>query len=303
MMLITPLLHDWETFYVIIGSSAAALTGLQFVGVALISEESSEVGGEEAVSAFGTPTVVHFCAVLLIAAICATPRHSATTLGLCLMVAAIAALTYTIRTVIQAGRQTGYKPVFEDWLFHAILPLIVYSSLLIAAICTFRHPTPALYIVAAAALLLLYVGIHNAWDAAVYLSTLKRAQKRRNPMNAKEAAVDFLRLAASANVREAYGKYAAPNFRHHNPYFKGDAESLMLGMEENAAKNPQKTLEVHHALRDGDLVAVHSHVRMNPNDRGTGLVHIFRFQGDRIAELWDLAQPVPEESPNENGMF
>ena len=119
----------------------------------------------------------------------------------------------------------------------------------------------------------------------------------------KEIAIDFLHSAASGDVRKAYRKYVAPNFRHHNPYFKGDAASLMKGMEENAAKNPQKTLEIRHALSDGDLVAIHSHVRMNPNDRGTGLVHIFRFEGDRIAELWDLAQPVPEESPNEFGMF
>ena len=119
----------------------------------------------------------------------------------------------------------------------------------------------------------------------------------------KEIAIDFLHSAASGNVRDAYRNYVAPNFRHHNAFFKGDAEALMLAIEENAAKNPQKTLEIHHAIREGDLVAIHSHVRMNPNDRGAGLVHIFRFEGDRIAELWDLAQPVPEESPNENGMF
>ena len=119
----------------------------------------------------------------------------------------------------------------------------------------------------------------------------------------KEAAVDFLRLAASANVREAYQKYAAPNFRHHNAYFKGDAESLMLAMEENAKEHPQKSLQVHHAIAEGDLVAVHGHVKMNPDDRGFALVHIFRFEGDRIAELWDLGQAVPDESPNENGMF
>ena len=119
----------------------------------------------------------------------------------------------------------------------------------------------------------------------------------------KAAAADFLRLAASAHVREAYRQYVAPNFRHHNAYFKGDAESLMLGMEENAKQNPQKSLEIVHALADGDLVAIHSHVRMNPNDRGVALVHIFRFEGDKIAELWDIAQPVPAESANQFGMF
>jgi predicted SnoaL-like aldol condensation-catalyzing enzyme len=119
----------------------------------------------------------------------------------------------------------------------------------------------------------------------------------------KEAAIDFLRLASSGKVREAYRRYVAPGFRHHNAFFKSDAESLMLAMEENAAKNPEKVLDVQRALQDGDLVAVHSRVRMNPSDRGAALVHIFRFEGDRVAELWDIAQPVPEESPNELGMF
>ena len=122
-------------------------------------------------------------------------------------------------------------------------------------------------------------------------------------MTIKDSATDFLRLAASGHVREAYQKYAAPNFRHHNAYFKGDAESLMRAMEENAAANPQKSLKIHHAIAEGDLVAVHGHVKQNPSDRGVALVHIFRFEDGRIAELWDLGQPVPESSPNENGMF
>ena len=122
-------------------------------------------------------------------------------------------------------------------------------------------------------------------------------------MTQKEAAMDFLRLVGSGKVREAYRQYVGPDFRHHNAFFRGDAESLMAGMEENAAKNPDKVLEIKHALQDGDLVAVHSHVRQHPGDRGAAVVHIFRFSGDRVAELWDVGQPVPENSPNELGMF
>jgi predicted SnoaL-like aldol condensation-catalyzing enzyme len=82
----------------------------------------------------------------------------------------------------------------------------------------------------------------------------------------KEAAMDFLRLVASGNVREAYHKYVGPEFRHHNAYFPSDAESLKTAMEENAAQNPNKVLEIQRALQDGDLVAVHSHVRQRPDD-------------------------------------
>ncbi|MCK6208438.1 MULTISPECIES: nuclear transport factor 2 family protein [Bacillus] len=119
----------------------------------------------------------------------------------------------------------------------------------------------------------------------------------------KEKAVLFLQLVAAGNVREAYDKYIGPDFRHHNPYFPGDAESLLIAMEESAAQNPHKTLEVKRAVEENDIVAVHSHVKQNEEDLGGAVVHIFRFHNSMIAELWDVGQAVPEDSPNENGVF
>ena len=119
----------------------------------------------------------------------------------------------------------------------------------------------------------------------------------------KESAQEFLRLAASGQARQAYATYVGPGFRHHNPFFRGDAESLMIAMEDNAKKNPEKKLEIKRALQDGDLVAVHAWVKHNAGDRGAALIHIFRFQDWKIVELWDVGQPVPETSPNEYGMF
>jgi len=119
----------------------------------------------------------------------------------------------------------------------------------------------------------------------------------------KESAVSFLRQVASGKVREAYDAFVAPHFRHHNAYFRGDAESLRTGMEENAAGFPNKTFEVQRALEDGDLVAVHSRLRLKPDMPEIAAVHIVRFEGGRIVEMWDVGQQVPAESPNENGMF
>jgi predicted SnoaL-like aldol condensation-catalyzing enzyme len=119
----------------------------------------------------------------------------------------------------------------------------------------------------------------------------------------KDAAITFLELAASREVREAYEKFVGSEFRHHNPFFEGTAEALMAGMEENARQNPNKVFEVKRAIAEGDLVAVHSHVRQRPDDRGAAVVHIFRFEEGRIVELWDLGQPAPEDSPNRHGMF
>jgi len=119
----------------------------------------------------------------------------------------------------------------------------------------------------------------------------------------KDAAIEFMGLVASGKVREAYEKHVGAGFRHHNPYFRGDAASLMEAMEQNAAKNPHKRLEIQSAIQEGDRVAVFSRVRQNPEDRGGAVVHIFRFQKDRIVELWDVGQAMPEQSVNENGMF
>jgi predicted SnoaL-like aldol condensation-catalyzing enzyme len=119
----------------------------------------------------------------------------------------------------------------------------------------------------------------------------------------KDVAVSFLKLAASGKVREAYSKFVGVGFRHHNPFFKGSAETLMAGMEEDARQNPSKVLEVKRVIAEGELVAVHSHVRQKPGDLGAAVVHIFRFEKGRIVELWDLGQPVPEKSPNQYGMF
>ena len=119
----------------------------------------------------------------------------------------------------------------------------------------------------------------------------------------KEIAMAFLNLVVSGKIDEGYDLYVAEEFRHHNPYFKGDRQSLLNAMKENAIANPDKIFEIKRALQDGNLVAVHSHVRQNPGDPGAAVVHIFRFFEDRIVELWDVGMPVPKDNINENGIF
>jgi len=116
-------------------------------------------------------------------------------------------------------------------------------------------------------------------------------------------AVSFLKLAASGKLDEAYDNFISPTFHHHNPYFAGDAASLKKGMAEAAAKFPDTTLEVQHIFEEGELVAVHSRVQHGLNEPEISVVHIFRFEGDRIAELWDVGQAAPADSPNKYGMF
>ena len=122
-------------------------------------------------------------------------------------------------------------------------------------------------------------------------------------MTKKEIAQDFLKLASKGQSRQAFELYVSDNFKHHNAWFKGDGQTLMTAMEENAKKTPDKVFEIQRALEDGNLVAVHSRVRQTPNDLGAAVIHIFRFDNEKVVELWDFGQAVPAEIVNENGMF
>lgn len=118
----------------------------------------------------------------------------------------------------------------------------------------------------------------------------------------KEIAVEFLRMVASGDVENAFSLYVSANFKHHNPYFKKDISSLKTGMQEDAKQNPEKELIILRAMSDEEGVAVHSLIKQNPNDSGYILAHFFKFQRDKISELWDLAQEIPKEIINENGI-
>ena len=120
----------------------------------------------------------------------------------------------------------------------------------------------------------------------------------------REMAVAFLQAAASGQVREAYQRYVHPDFRHHNPYFRGDRESLLRAMEEAATESPNKSIETKRVLEDGDLVAVHSRVlRADPTQPEIAVVHILRFQDGLIIEEWEAGNEVPKDSPNQYGAF
>ena len=175
-----PLLAHWEGFYVILGTSAAALTGLQFVVIALVAE--SRLHGTSAeLAAFATPTIVHFSAALLVSAVLSAPWHHGLSIAAFVLAAAGAAGTgYAGLVARRATRQSGYQVVLEDWLWHIVFPAVAYTTIFVAALRLVRHPTGALFTIAGAALVLLFIGIHNAWDAVTYLVTQRLAAERRD---------------------------------------------------------------------------------------------------------------------------
>ena len=162
-------LSTWQNFYVIIGSAAAALTGLLFVVATLIAQVRVRVSSpSEAFATFNTPNIVHFRSALLVAAILSAPWQALWNAGLLLGLSGLGGMIYVVIVLRRARRQTDYQPVLEDWLWHTVFPLVSYTALLVAAILLPGHPAPALFVIAAGTVLLLFIGIHNAWDNVTY---------------------------------------------------------------------------------------------------------------------------------------
>jgi hypothetical protein len=164
-----PPLHEWEGFYVITGSSAAALTGLMFVVITLTAERRISKDGA-GVHAFATPTVFHFGVVLLLAGIMTTPAHTPASLAFCLAITGLGGLAYVGSVARMMLQQTDYAPVLSDKVWHVSLPALAYALVLVAAFLLREHPEAALRIVGLVTMGVLFIGIHNAWDAAVWVS-------------------------------------------------------------------------------------------------------------------------------------
>ena len=166
-----PALAAWSNFYVIAGSSAAALTGLMFVVITLTAGQRSQISGE-GIATFNSPTVVHFCCALLISVILTAPWHSVAHAGVLIAAVGLYGVVYAVRVThrIRTRMRELYSPGTDDWVWYAILPIVAYAGVLGAALALFTAPTPALFALAAAAMLLIFMGIHNAWDVVTYLA-------------------------------------------------------------------------------------------------------------------------------------
>jgi hypothetical protein len=160
-------LAAWDSFYVIVGSAAGALIGLQFVVVALIAERP-KLREPTAGAAFATPNIVHFSTVLLLSALLRIPWRSIIPAAILWGSVGVAGLVYTTVVARRMRRQTVYQAQFEDWVFYALLPLAGYATLALTAFAAASRSWETLFAIGAAALLFLFVGIHNAWDSITY---------------------------------------------------------------------------------------------------------------------------------------
>ncbi len=157
----------WESFYVMIGSAAGALIGLEFVVVTLVAERPA-LRMADAGSAFATPTIVHFGGALLVSALLRVPWQTITLAAALWGLMGFSGIVYVVIVARRIGVQTVYRPQFEDWLFHVVLPLAAYLILVLSALAAPFNTREALFGVGGATLLLLFVGIHNTWDTIAY---------------------------------------------------------------------------------------------------------------------------------------
>ncbi len=165
-------LAAWQTYYVIVGTAAGTLTGLMFVVITLMAQLRVRLSSSWShMRVFNTSTMVHFGTALLIAALLSAPWPALWTAALLLGLAGLGGVSYVLIVLWEVRhRLVGYQLVRSDWLWYTLLPLISYSALVVAAILLPIFPGPVLFIIAAVTLLLLFMGIHNAWDVVTYMA-------------------------------------------------------------------------------------------------------------------------------------
>jgi hypothetical protein len=177
-------LSDWQSFYVIVGSSAAALTGLTFIVITIAADDGDPASSASVrlsgLRVFVTPTAVHFGSALWLAALMSIPGQTPVALEVLLAGTGLAGLIYCASLLGRMLRSSlGYRPFASDWIWNAVLPVTAYLALAAAGYMLPRQPAISLYAIGAVALLLLFIGIHNAWDVVVWMTTERHAHRER----------------------------------------------------------------------------------------------------------------------------
>ncbi len=166
------MLSAWNSFYVMMGSSAAALTGLVFIVITIIRDQQA-ARSEAGLSTFTTPTVFHFSCVLFTSALMSAPFGSLVPVAIVLGLVGAGGSCYVVLIAVATSKLETYRPDAEDWTWNVVLPSVAYVTLVIGAIAMHGSAARALFAPAAAVTLLIFVGIHNAWDVVTFLATGK----------------------------------------------------------------------------------------------------------------------------------
>jgi hypothetical protein len=176
-----PFLAHWQNFYMITGTAAATLTGLMFIVITLIADIERRVPTLNAgISAFNTPTVVHFCTVLLMAAILSAPWQAFWSVGLVLGLLGLGEVFYLLTVIRRMRRVPGYQTPLKDWLWYIAVPLSAHIVLIVSAVTLPANPALVLYLISVVMVVLLFTGIRNAWDLVTFLAVERSHPEHKN---------------------------------------------------------------------------------------------------------------------------
>jgi hypothetical protein len=164
------LLKAWSGFYLMTSSSAAALTGLMFIVITLVTGTERLQKSPDGISTFSTPTVVHFCAALFISAVLSAPWSGLITPAIVLALAGVYGIVYLLRVTHRTRRLSNYNPDIEDWAWYSVLPFFAYGAILAGAILLAFIPAKGLFVLAGGVLGLIFIGIRNAWDVVTFIA-------------------------------------------------------------------------------------------------------------------------------------
>jgi hypothetical protein len=169
-MVDTPaLLGAWSSFYVMTGSSAAALTGLMFVVISLTTAWEGP-RTQDGIGTFSTPIVMHFFAAFLISAILCAPWHSLIFPAISVALVGLYGLAYVARITYRTRNLSTYTPDLEDWTWYVVSPFVAYGVIAAGAIAFPIVSVKALFAVGGGVVLLIFIGIRNAWDIVTFLA-------------------------------------------------------------------------------------------------------------------------------------
>ena len=125
------------------------------------------------------------------------------------------------------------------------------------------------------------------------------AQQEQN----KKTVLDFYDKAINQKDFEAAAKHFGGRYVQHNPNAADGPEGLKAFLAFLKEKFPASRSEIKRVFADGDYVILHVHAVREPGTRGSAIVDIFKLEGGKIVEHWDVVQPIPEKAANANGMF
>jgi hypothetical protein len=161
-------LDAWHDWYLLCGTAAATLVGLMFVVVSLAPKVIAQEA-EAGVRSFLTPIVSFFTTVLLVSIIMLVPGIAPSLTATALLATGLCGICYLTSVRVHQQWRTNQLDM-QDWFWYVGLPFVSYAAMLAASVAVFRHAPAGLSIAAASVLLLLIIGIRNAWDIVIYMT-------------------------------------------------------------------------------------------------------------------------------------